>query len=258
MCLILFALNQHPEYKLILAANRDEFFNRSTLFANFWTDNNLILAGRDILSQGTWLGLNKNGRFIAITNYRDPKIVRDNAKSRGELSKNFLVQNQNISDFLAEISKNKNKYNGFNLLLSEDSFDTLYHYSNVSHQTTQINSGIHGLSNHLLDTPWPKIESAKMEISKIIKTKSIDVYKIVEMLRNEKEAPNNLLPDTGISCDLEKKLSPVFISMKGYGTRCSTVILIDKSNNLKFLEVSYNEYKEVIGENMYEVQLMTQ
>ena len=257
MCLILFAVNQHPKYKVIIAANRDEFFNRPTLSSNFWKENKLILGGRDVQSQGTWLGIKKNGRFIAITNYRDPKNVNVKAKSRGELSKNFLIQGQSIPDFLTKVSENRHEYNGFNLLLSDDGFDSLYHYSNVSDKTTKINNGIHGLSNHLLNTSWPKIESGKIQISKIIKSDSIDVYKIVEMLKNGKTAPDKLLPDTGISHDLEKKLSPVFISMKGYGTRCSTVVLVDRSNKITFLEVSYNENKEVIEENKYTIQLMT-
>ncbi|MCK5368958.1 MAG: NRDE family protein [Cyclobacteriaceae bacterium] len=157
MCLLLFALNNHPKYKLIMAANRDEFFKRPTLNANFWEENNSILGGRDIQSGGTWLGLDKKGRFIAITNYRDRINDRSNARSRGELSEIFLTQNLNVSAFLSDVSKSKDQYNGFNVLLSDDSFDTLYHYSNISDQTNKINVGIHGLSNHLLDTPWPKI-----------------------------------------------------------------------------------------------------
>ncbi len=255
MCLILFALNQHPQYKLIMAANRDEFFKRPTLDANFWIEKHSILGGRDIQSGGTWLGINKNGRFIAITNFRDPNNEKNNARSRGELSNEFLSQNLDVSTFLSDVSKNKHHYNGFNLLLSDDCFDSMYHYSNISDQSSKIIDGIHGLSNHLLDTPWPKIQSGKNYLSSIIKSESIDMYEIIEILKSNKKAPDNLLPETGISYDLEKKLSPVFISMKGYGTRCSTVVLVNTNNELSFLEVSYDEQKRVIREQKYELQL---
>lgn len=255
MCLIIFALNQHPKYKLIIAANRDEFFNRPTLEADFWKEDDSILGGRDIQSGGTWFGMNKNGRFIAITNYRDPENENVSDKSRGELSKKFLLHNQNVSEFLTDVSKNKQKYNGFNLLLSDDNFKSLYHYSNITDQSMKINDGIHGLSNHLLDSPWPKTEKGINSLSNILKSDSINSSDLVAMLRNETEGSDNLLPKTGISYELEKKLSPVFISMKGYGTRCSTVVFVDTSNDLSFLEVSYNEHKEVISENKYTLQL---
>ena len=141
------------------------------------------------------------------------------------------------------------------MLLSDDSFDTLYHYSNISDQTNKINDGIHGLSNHLLDTPWPKIKWGKNYLSDILKSESIDMYEMVDLLRNGNEASDDLLPKTGISPELEKKLSPVFISMKGYGTRCSTIIMINYSNELSFLEVSYNEEKQLIGEKKFNLQL---
>lgn len=255
MCLILFALNNHPKYKLIMAANRDEFFKRPTLNADFWEENNSILGGRDIQSGGTWLGATKNGRFIGITNFRDPENEKINAKSRGELSKTFLTQNQNITAFISEVSKLRNQYNGFNLLLSDDSFDTLYHYSNISDETTKIKKGVHGLSNHLLDTPWPKIQFGKDNLSHIIKSESIDMYDLVEMLRNDHEALEKSLPTTGISFDLEKKLSPVFISLKEYGTRCSTIVLVDKKNDLSFLEVSYDEQKQIFSKQTHRLQL---
>jgi len=255
MCLILFALNQHPKYKIVIAANRDEFFERPTLNANYWAENNSVLGGRDVQSGGTWIGLNKNGRFIAITNYRDPNNAISNAKSRGDLSKKFLLQNDDVPTFLSDVSINKAQYNGFNLLLSDDAFDTLYHYSNISDQPNKIIDGIHGLSNHLLDTPWPKIQSGRDFFSNIIQSESIDMYKLVEMLRNDKKAPDDLLPRTGISSDLEKNLSSVFISIKGYGTRCSTVVLVDTDNKLSFLEVTYDANKQVIDEKKYNLKL---
>ena len=255
MCLIVFAFNKHPKYKLILAANRDEYFNRPTLTADYWKENHEILGGRDIQSKGTWLGINKNGKFIAITNYRDPKIEKKRALSRGKLSKIFLSNNQNIRSFLADVSNNKENYNGFNLLLSDDGFNTLYHYSNISNTTAKISNGLHGLSNHLLDSSWPKVDTGKENLNIKIESASLNVNDLVEMLKNGNVAADELLPDTGISYDLEKKLSPVFISMKGYGTRCSTAILVDTENNVSFLEVSYNENKQVISKKKHQLIL---
>ena len=255
MCLIILALNKHPDYKLVLAANRDEFFERPTLKADFWEENQEILGGKDIKSGGTWLGITKNGRFIAITNYRDPNIERSDAISRGELSKQYLTTDININDFLSQISKKKDQYNGFNLLLSEDGLDSIYYYSNITDQAVKIDDGIHGLSNHLLNTPWPKVIFGKNALADIINSSPIDQDNIMEMLKNNDEAMGNSLPNTGISYELEKKLSPVFISMKGYGTRCSTVIFVDRTNKVSFFEVIYNEKKQIIGKKSYKLQL---
>jgi len=255
MCLIVFAVDQHPQYKLVLAANRDEFFNRPTLEADFWPENNSILSGRDIQSKGTWLGINKNGRFIAITNFRDPQKNNPKAISRGELSYQYLIQDEGVTPFLNILSKQRQFYNGFNLLLSDDGFDTIFHYSNVTNRSTKIESGIHGLSNHLLDTVWPKVRYGKNGISKIIQSKTIKTNDLIELLKNDAVASDNLLPKTGISFDLEKKLSPVFISMNGYGTRCTTAILVDRNNDLTFHEVTYDEKRQPIGEKRYTMKI---
>ena len=154
MCLILFALNEHPEYKLILAANRDEFFNRETLRAHHWEENEKIIGGKDEVSNGTWLGLRVDGRFIAITNYRDLSRENKNAKSRGFISRNFLLGDEKAKTFIANVSNERKSFNGFNLLFSADGCNSLNHYSNISNQLSIIKSGVHGLSNALLDTPW--------------------------------------------------------------------------------------------------------
>lgn len=255
MCLILFALNNHENYKFVLAANRDEFFERPTIEADYWEENNSILGGRDLKSGGTWLGLTKRGRFIAITNYRDLKNERKNAKSRGELSKTYLSGEIDLFSFINEVSEQRNLYNGFNLILSDDCLDSVYHYSNVSNQLQKIENGTHGLSNHLLNTPWPKVVFGKKKLNNCIKTNSLAAENIFKLLENTEEADNDDLPNTGISFELEKKLSPVFISMKGYGTRCSTIIFADCNNNISFQEVTFNENRQIIGNKTYELML---
>jgi len=255
MCLILFALKQHPEYKLILAANRDEFFSRESMSAHYWEENESIIGGKDKISKGTWLGINSNGRFVAITNYRDLSRENKNAKSRGLISRNFLLDDETVEEFLKKISDEGNVYNGFNMLLSDDGFENMIHYSNVSNNPTRLRSGLHGLSNAFLDTPWPKVVNGKKMLSKLMNNFSIDPSALIELLTNSDIPPDNQLPETGISRDLEKKLSPVFISMNGYGTRCSTAILVDYNNSVTFHEVTYNEKKEVIDTNELHFQL---
>ena len=255
MCLILFAYNQHPKYKLVLAANRDEFFNRPTLVADYWTDDQNILGGRDIVSSGTWLGMTKTGKFIAITNYRDPKLESKDLLSRGLLSRNYLTNDQRADSFLLEVSESKDQYAGFNLLLSDDKFNSFFHYSNMPDTRTQIETGVHGLSNHLLNTPWPKVSKGKESLSTLLKRPSFKLDDLLNLLKNDTLAPDSDLPDTGISYDLEKKLSPVFISMKGYGTRSSTVILMDYNGDIMFHEVSYNENREIANIAQYQLHI---
>ncbi len=254
MCLILFALNAHPEYPLILAANRDEFYQRPTLKANFWEEDKKVLSGRDIQSGGTWLGVHKDGRFIAITNYRDGSKAKKAAISRGELSKSFLTQNISVVDFISDVKKERHLYDGFNLLVSDDGFSSLYHYSNISDQFTKIQSGIHGLSNHLLDTSWPKVDTGKNLLTEIIKNNPVDRDSIIEMMQNDTKAHEQLLPKTGISSDLEKQLSPLFISMKEYGTRCTTILKVSADKNVSFVEITYNEQKNAISKQEFSLQ----
>ena len=255
MCLILFALNKHPKYKLILAANRDEFYQRPTLSADFWDDNKSILGGKDVKSGGTWLGINKNGRFIAITNYRNPKNENKDALSRGEISKNFLTGELSVTQFIKQLSVNRHDYNGFNLLLSDNAFDTFLHYSNITNRLEQITNDYHGLSNHLLDTAWPKVTSAIHHLRIITKSKEFGIGELIKMLTDNQEAPEKSLPSTGISLELEKKLSPVFISMKDYGTRCSTALLVTKQNDIVFYEVTYDHKKQIIAEKQFDLSL---
>ena len=258
MCLILFSYQQHPKYKAIIAANRDEFFERESKAADYWIDNKDVLAGRDMTSKGTWLGLHRNGRFIAITNYRDMKKERKDAKSRGDLSRKFLIEEISVDQLVEYIRTDKDAYNGFNLLLSDDRFDSFYHYSNVNDKITQIDRGIHGLSNELLDSPWPKVTVGKSSLEVITSQNSFETLDLIEMLTNGQEAPDEELPETGISYELEKKLSPVFISMKGYGTRCSTAILIDYDNNISFTEVSYDENKVAFQQKNHNLKFENQ
>jgi uncharacterized protein with NRDE domain len=240
MCLNLFALNEHPEYSLILAANRDEYFHRPTLYAHPWEDDPAILAGRDQTAGGAWLGITRQGRFAAVTNFRDSGHLHSDALSRGMLTADFLTGNESPPEYIEKIRDLNRIYNGYNLLISETP-DIMVHYSNITDKMTVIHSGYHGLSNHLLDTPWPKVKKGVTAIKDIVNSSRIDAGKILEIMRDREPAPYDQLPETGVGPELEQQLSPVFINLPGYGTRCTTILLIDKNGFVTFEEYTYDE-----------------
>lgn len=238
MCLIFFALNHNPTYKLIVAANRDEFYVRKTAPADFWSDHPDILGGRDLEASGTWMAMNKNGKISLITNYRDPSNINPNAPSRGQLVSDFLVNGDKAEDYLRKVAKRADQYNGFNLLTGYP--DELWYLSNYRKGIQKLESGVYGLSNHLLDTPWPKVNRGKEKFSIAINPSQIEPDMLFELLYDEQRAEDQLLPDTGIGLERERALSSMFIKTNGYGTRCSTVILVSHDNQVLFAERVYD------------------
>ena len=236
MCLLLVSHNTHPEYPLIVAANRDEFYHRPTEKANFWKENPSVLAGRDKEAGGTWLGITKTGRFAAITNYRDMKAIKDNAPSRGALTLNFLISNLDPVKYGYALAEKADEYNGYNLLFSD--METFYYYSNQTKELRQLKPGVYGLSNHLLDTPWPKVIKSKEAFLKVTKDNNISLEALFDILSDDREAPDEELPETGLSIEMERAVSPVFIKSDMYGTRSSTVILVNSVNDALFVEKS--------------------
>jgi uncharacterized protein with NRDE domain len=159
MCLIAFAYKTHPRYSLVVAANRDEFYRRPTAPVDFWPECPCVLAGRDLEQGGTWLGVSRDGRFAALTNYRDPAANRPDARSRGELVRDYLCGSMSPQEYLERVKASGGDYNGFNLLVGDAG--GLWYYSNRTDVVAAVAPGVHGLSNHLLDTPWPKVAKAK-------------------------------------------------------------------------------------------------
>jgi len=235
MCLITFAYKAHPKYKLILAANRDEFYQRPTTVADWWEDHAEILGGRDLLAKGTWMAIHKNGRFAAVTNYRDIKNIKPDARSRGDLPVNFLLGNQSPASYSEEVHKEGNDYNGFNLLTLDDE---MAHVSNYDKKVNVLTPGIYGLSNALLDTPWPKVEQAKSLFSTLIQ-QEFTMDQLIEMMQQTDLADDSKLPETGLDYDREKALSAMCIRTPDYGTCCSTAVTIDYDGNVEFIERSY-------------------
>jgi uncharacterized protein with NRDE domain len=224
MCAIYFAFDYTPKYPLILLANRDEFYERPTAAAAYWEDFPEIYAGRDLLGGGTWLGVTKSGRFAAVTNYRDPSAPTG-TRSRGNLVADFLKSDQPGREYLKEAEAHADKYSGFNLLVGEiGPRKEIFYYSNRGEGIRALASGVYGLSNHLLDTPWPKVMSGKEQFRKLLDTGVVSNESFFEILDDKSLASDAELPSTGVTFEVEKALSAIFIKTPGYGTRCSTVL----------------------------------
>ncbi|MFP7300335.1 NRDE family protein [Neobacillus niacini] len=227
MCLILFAYKVHPKYKLIVAANRDEFYQRPTAPVHFWEDDPEILAGRDLEKMGTWMGVTKSGKFAALTNYRDPKEVTEGKRSRGELVADALQYKGDMKEYMESLSRNNNWYPGYNLLAGDG--DELYYYSNVGQELIKLKPGIYGVSNHLLNTEWPKVQAGKEGLAGLLNTYHEDyIEPLLTLLQKADKAPDEMLPQTGVSLEWERMLSPMFIKSENYGTRSSTVLLMNE------------------------------
>ena len=249
MCTLVFALNAHPLYPFIFAGNRDEFYARPTARAHWWpeTDEHL-LAGKDLLKGGTWTGINRHGKMAFITNYRDFSKQIKNSLSRGFLTRDFLKldSNQDANSYLNAVDGNALFYDPFNLILGD--LDGLYYYSNITRKRLRIESGVHGLSNALLDTPWPKVTFVKDGLKQLIENNQVTADHLFELMSNSQPALDEKLPDTGIDHALERTLSSIYIKAEGYGTRYQTVILIDQKRNVQYFERAFDEPKRFEAE----------
>ena len=236
MCLIAFAYRCHPGFPLVLAANRDEFLDRPTEPLGRFGPG--LLAGRDLRGGGTWLGMSVSGRLAAITNYRDPQRVVASGPSRGEIIPAFLDSGQSAATFLERFMPTGGRYSGFNLILGDGG--ALYHYSNVSGRATRIEPGLYGLSNHLLDTPWPKVERVKQRFgATLAASAALDRQSLFELLTDRSQPDDARLPDTGVGLLWERRLAPIFISSPGYGTRSSSLLMVADDGAVEFGERSY-------------------
>ncbi len=251
MCLILFSWDEHPKYKLIVAANRDEFYERPSDPLNVWPDHEHVIAGRDRTAGGTWLGISENGKFTALTNYRDPQNINPNAPSRGDLTKNFLIEEHTPQSYFNTLHPTLGEFNGFNLLLGS-SKDGLGYFNSEAKAFIKLSSGIYGLSNAFLDTPWPKVEKAKQHFSEIIKSKEPEKSQLLDFLQDEELAPDEKLPSTGVPYEWEKQLSAMYIQTEKYGTCCSTVLLIDYQGRGTIIERTYPVGSRSKGEKKFE------
>lgn len=245
MCLILLAWQVHPDYPLVVAANRDEFFSRPSAPAGFWKEAPQILAGRDLQGGGTWLGITRGQRFSALTNYREGGQQRPEAPSRGALAADFLAGESDPEAYLATLSRRGADYNGFNLFVGDGR--RLGYYSNRESGTRWLPAGIYGLSNHLLDTPWPKLSAAKMAFARALGQLPASTA-FFDLLADQEVVPDTHLPETGVPLEWERILSAIFVSSADYGTRASTLLTLHRTGLVALIERSFGRNATPIGE----------
>ena len=243
MCLIAFAWQAHPDYPLILAANRDEYFARPAEPMHWWPDAPL-LAGRDRTGGGTWLALTRSGRLAALTNYRDPTRHRPGAPSRGALVVAAALADAAPLAVLERLAERKDEYPPFNLLVIDR--DEAAILESRTGRVAPIPPGLHVLSNALLNTPWPKAERARELLDAAIFPQPSH-ERLLALLTDRAHAPDELLPDTGIAPDWERALSAIFVQTPGYGTRCSTLVLRRADGVTEVEEITWNEAGEAAG-----------
>lgn len=237
MCTILFSFCQREEEPLILLANRDEFYDRPSRPAERWTDDPGILAGRDLVGKGTWLGVTDSGRIAAVTNYRDPEQERG-SRSRGALVADFLRSDDPPEEYLERVRAEAAEYTGFNLLagIFSENAPELFYFSNRGGSILRLGPGLYGLSNHLLDTPWPKTVRGKDLLRSTMNGSGDRKEAYFDLLSDRTLADDELLPDTGVGYEKEKLLSAIFIETPVYGTRCSTVVVFRNDGSFDFEE----------------------
>jgi uncharacterized protein with NRDE domain len=237
MCLILLAHEAHPRYRLVVAANRDELYARPTAPADWWAEAPHLLGGRDLRGGGSWMGITRAGRWAAVTNYRDPAAERKDAPSRGGLVGGFLLGEETPAAYLQRLAPRAGAYNGFNLLAGDAR--SLRWLSNRDGSARTVAPGVHGLSNHLLDTPWPKVQRGKESLERLLRAPALEPEPMLELLLDRTLAADHQLPDTGVGLPLERVLSTLFIASPEYGTRSSTALLVDRDDRVLFVERSY-------------------
>ena len=248
MCILFLAIKQHSEYPLVICANRDEFYQRPTSAAHFWSDYPSILAGKDLQAGGSWLGVNKQGYFAAVTNIRTASKQAQDMKSRGELVTTALQKDSAITPIW--LARHSDQYNPFNLIYGP--LESLVCYNSVSKTHSRLTDGFHAVSNGKLDDIWPKMAKGGKKLEAIINlNQRIEPEQLFSILTDQEKAPESQLPDTGVSLELERLLSSIFINSPEYGTRSSCVLLQTNDQTVEFIEVQYDQYAESVGQRRF-------
>lgn len=254
MCLILLAVGVHPRYPFVLAANRDEFFRRPTAGARHWDDAPDVLGGRDLEQGGTWLAVARRGVLGAVTNYRDPASRLAAPRSRGHLVSEFVRGEATAQEHVAGAVARGGEYDGFNLLAADAA--GVWYGSNRGAIVRKLANGIHGLSNHLLDSPWPKVLRAKDAMRAALGADDSELgASLLELLADARPAPDAELPSTGVSLEWERRLSPIFIRADDYGTRASTVVLVDDHGEGRFVERTFGRAGATTEDRVHDFKL---
>jgi len=236
MCLIAIAYNSHPDYPLLVAANRDEYYQRPTAAAQFWPESPGLLAGKDLQAGGTWMGITRSGRFAAITNHRNPPTTPAQPRSRGLLTLDYLRGTQHPAAYLEAIAADADSYAGFNLLLANA--QGLYYYSNIENEVQVLPAGIYSLSNASLHSGWPKQQLAMENLRGVIES-GVGHSQLHATVGDQTPAADISLPETGLGTAMERLLSAQFITGDIYGTRATTSCWLDREGIVEWSESSY-------------------
>lgn len=246
MCLALFALDRHPRFALVIAANRDEYQARSAAPAAWWDEG--FLAGRDLAAGGTWLGITRAARWAFVTNVREPARYDPGAPTRGALVPAVLVDPAASDETVPRIAASTAAYNGFNLVAGSLA---VAHWGSNRAGARALSAGIYGLSNALLDTPWPKVLRTKEAMAAWCARADTDIAPLFAMLGDTRVAPDDALPATGIPQERERLLSAPFIVSETYGTRCATVISVDRDGGAHIVERTFDPRGAIVGTAEY-------
>lgn len=250
MCLLVIAWNVHSRYRVVLAANRDEFHERPAAAMHWWSGPK-ILAGRDLQAGGAWLAVDAAGRFGVITNYRDLQGPKAGSPSRGGLIPEFLAGTEGAAAFATRLAHDRDGYSGFNLLVG-DSRHLAYVANRAPDPVRELAPGVFGLSNHLLDTPWPKLVRTRQRFQGRLAADSVATDDLLGLLTDREPSQDHVLPESHLPPDLERALSAPFIVNSRYGTRCSTILLIGHDGRIEMTEQRYDAGGEIIGRTAFE------
>jgi len=253
MCLILFAWRAHAAYPLLLAANRDEYFNRAAAPLHEWPDAPGLFAGRDLIGGGAWLGFHRNGRFAALTNYRDPARFNAQAPSRGALVADYLRSDCEPQRYLQQIDAAA--CNGFNLLLGDQR--RLIVYNNINHQQQELQPGLYGLANGIDAAGFPKVDSGVAALGAALELKDAAAMEaaMLQLLRDERTHADHLLAASGVPIEVERRLSAAFIRGPEYGSRCSTLLCIGVDAGVVIDEITWGSAAAQQGRRRYRLTM---
>jgi uncharacterized protein with NRDE domain len=256
MCLVLFAWKTHPKYSLIVASNRDEYHNRPSALAHRWTTDPNITAGQDLEQLGTWMGVTGSGRWAVVTNFREATTIKESKKSRGHLTTGFLSGGMSPESYVSALKSNLTDYRGFNLIVGDRSsikYITNRQTEEKKPEASIKKPGIYGLSNHLLNTHWPKVVRGKTHLQQLInKNEVIQFEDVMDFMSDTTKPSDKSLPNTGVTLDQERILSPMFIKTPDYGTRATSLLLIDNnSSEIQFSEATFDASGTKISNRTY-------
>lgn len=267
MCILFIANNIREDYPLIIAANRDEFHARPTAPSQFWDEYPNLLAGRDLEAKGTWMGVTRNGKIAALTNVRQPDNDKQNAVSRGELVVNWLLRTSDNGAsahatrlHAKTLEATREQYNGYNLVfgqVTEQGTGNLSVYNNANNTLHTIEDGVIGLSNADIVTPWPKVTQGVNALTDYTRSSAtIHTEALFAILRQDNKAADDVLPNTGIGYEWEKALSSIFIQSPEYGTRTSTLLMVDNNKQVRWLERQFSVSGDTVDTREYAFRIV--